>query len=400
MAVAIFLAAMLLLPLLLIGLDLVIPEAQGSSAAMQREIDSLKRSLNSLKADKTRVRGEISTLRSRTADVSQRKTLYDRQIALIEEEIDATTELITRINLAIAGEQLELEAAMAREAELSKRYISRVRYMEGMGDISYLSVLLRAESLSDLLTRYGTMRDIMASDRKLVAELISVREVIGDTVERLTLDRREQYDRTRELDGSYEELEELTGELYEMMGEYMADMARLAADERRIAEAEAKTQKELEEQEKALQRFLEEQRRRNNPFVGGEYGWPLPGYYRIGSGFGMRLHPVFRVNRQHNGIDVSAPRGTPIVAANAGEIITRTYGSGYGNYIVIDHGGGQASLYAHMSSFAGKGVGSTVTRGEVIGYVGTTGTSTGNHLHFEIIINGVRRNPEDFVRPR
>jgi murein DD-endopeptidase MepM/ murein hydrolase activator NlpD len=397
MIVAIFLAAMLLLPLILIGLEMLVPDAQGVT---QRDIDNLKRNLNALKADKTRVRGEISTLRNRQADVTQRKALYDQQIALIEEEIEATNELITQINLAIGEEQIELEAAMTREAELSERYIARVRHMEGMGEISYMSILLQASSLTDLLTRYTTMRDIMASDRKLVAELITVREEIEDRVARLTLDRREQYDLRLEQDEAQAELEELTEEVLAMMSRFMADMSRLAAEERSLAEAEAEAEKELKEKERELARILEELRRRNNPFVGGEYGWPLPGYYTVGSPFGTRLHPVFRVNRHHAGIDVGAPRGTPIVAANAGEIITRTYSSGYGNYIVIDHGGGQASLYAHMSSFASKGVGSRVAKGEVIGYVGSTGISTGNHLHFEIIINGQRVDPQPYLRRR
>jgi murein DD-endopeptidase MepM/ murein hydrolase activator NlpD len=398
MIVAIFLAAMLILPLILVViLDMAAPTAQGVT---QRDIDNLKQNLNALKADKTRVRGEISAVRTRQTDIHRRKALYDEQIAILESEIDLATELISGINLAIAREWTELEAAMAKEAGLMERYITRVRHMEGMGDISYLSILLQANSLSDLLTRYSTVRDIMESDNKLVGELVAVRKDIEGRIGQLTSDRREQYDLRQEQMESQEELEELTQEIYAMMSEYMADMVRLAADERRIAEAEAEAEKELKEAEAELARILEELRRRNNPFVGGEYGWPLPGYFSVGSGFGMRLHPVFRVNRMHSGIDVAAPRGTPIVAANAGEVITRTYSSGYGNYIVIDHGGGQASLYAHMSSFAGNSVGSRVAKGEVIGYVGSTGVSTGNHLHFEIIINGSRVDPQPLLRGR
>jgi murein DD-endopeptidase MepM/ murein hydrolase activator NlpD len=395
MAIAIFLAAMLIVPVLL---SAVIPSAQG--APSQREIDRLRTSLNGLKADKARVRGEINTIKTLTSDVYKKKELYDQQISIIEGEIDTSSELVAAISLAMAEEYIELEEAKAREAELSAQYIRRVRYMEAMGDISYMSVLLQAESLTDLLTRYTTMRDIMASDKKLVAELIDVRENIEETVAKLASDRREQYERARELDDSYAELEELTEELYVMMSQYMADMSKLAAEERTLADAEEKMAKELAEQEAALKRFREDQQRRNNPFVGGEYGWPLPGYYTIGSPFGTRIHPIYKVPRHHNGIDIAAPRGVPIVASNAGVIATRTYASGYGNYIIIDHGGGHASLYAHMSAFASKGVGATVEKGETIGYVGTTGLSTGNHLHFEIIINGSRVNPENYLRGR
>ena len=395
MIIAIFLAAMLIVPVLL---SAIIPSAQGTPS--QQEIDRLKSELNSLKADKSRVRGEISSLRSLTTSVQEKKSLYEEQISLISIELELTAELVYELNLTIAAEQIELEAVEIREAELSAQYERRVKYMEAMGDISYMSVLLQADSLSDLLTRYTTMRDIMASDKKLVTELIEIRELREEMINKLQADRREQYERTRELDEAYAELEELKEELEIIESEYMVEMAKLIAQDREIVNAEAQAQKELDEQEAALKRFLEEQRRRNNPFVGGEYGWPVPGYYTVGSPYGMRIHPIYRTNRMHNGIDVSAPGGTPIVASNAGVIDTRTYASGYGNYIIIDHGGGHASLYAHMSSFASKGVGSTVVKGETIGYVGTTGLSTGNHLHFEIIINGSRVNPESYLRGR
>lgn len=395
--VAVVLAAILILPLILAGIfALVAPDAQ---AVTQSEINSLRSSLNALKDERARVQREISALRNLQTSVYEQTVLYKDQIDIISEEVDLTARLISDLNYTIAQEQLGLEAAKIREEELTERYIVRVKAMEAMGDISYLSVILQADSLTDLLTRYTTMRDIMASDKKLVEELIETRQSIENTLARLAADKQELFERTQELDAAREEWDALKAGQHALMREYMAQRIELEADERNLASAEAEADKELKEAEAELQRILEAARRRNNPYVGGAYEWPLPGYYTVGSQFGMRLHPVYKVQRMHNGIDVSAPRGTPIVAANAGEILTREYSSGYGNYIVIDHGGGQQTLYGHMSSFASNSVGSRVARGEVIGYVGTTGVSTGNHLHFEVIVNGARQNPMNFVSP-
>jgi murein DD-endopeptidase MepM/ murein hydrolase activator NlpD len=142
--------------------------------------------------------------------------------------------------------------------------------------------------------------------------------------------------------------------------------------------------------------------RKKNEYVGGEYLFPVPGYTigsEDGSKFGMRMHPILKVQRRHNGVDSPAPTGTPIVAANSGTVIVVERHSSYGNYVVIDHGGGQATLYAHMSKF-NKKVNATVKRGDTIGYVGSTGLSTGPHLHFEIIINGKPQDPGPYLRGR
>jgi murein DD-endopeptidase MepM/ murein hydrolase activator NlpD len=125
----------------------------------------------------------------------------------------------------------------------------------------------------------------------------------------------------------------------------------------------------------------------------GELLWPVPGHRTVTSGFGIRLHPVFRVHRQHLGIDIGAPHGARVVASDTGTVITSEYDRSYGHYIVISHGNGMTTLYAHLSS---RGVrrGDVVVRGDTIGRIGSTGVSTGPHLHFEVMINGSRVNPQ------
>jgi murein DD-endopeptidase MepM/ murein hydrolase activator NlpD len=393
--IAIVMASLMLLSLLGAGLAYFLT----ADAVSQADINKRKAELAALRANRQNAQRQISALRGNRDEVIRLKSLYDEQIMSIEEDIEMTMELIADISFSIAEQQKALDEARDREAELDALFTERIQAMEQMGEMSQMSILFGSESLTGFLTRWSAVREIMEQDRRLAEELIGARIEIEETIKQLDEDRKEQNEQRRELADAQVELGELSAEAGAMMAEYGAEIGKLQADDRRYAEAEAKAEREIREMEETWARIQEEIRRRNNPFVGGEYHWPVPGHTRISSGFGMRLHPVFRVRRMHNGIDIGAPRNTPVVAANAGTVITRAYNSGYGNYIVIDHGGNQVTLYAHLHTFNVK-VGDRVTRGQHIGGVGTTGTSTGNHLHFEISINGERVDPEPLLRGR
>lgn len=391
MIVAIILAALMILPMLISGLSMLFPEAQ--AAVTQKDIDKTKETLKALKENKKKLENELSSLKNLKADIVQRKRVYDEQIATIEEEMLTVNDLISQINLAVAEQQQELDEKIALEAELREQYIARVQAMEAMGEISYLSIFLQAESLTDMLTRWEAVREIMARDQRLADDLVASRLEIEERMAQLDADKQEQYELKRELAASYEELAALSSECDAAMAEYVAQMAQyqvqLAEEDKRIADA----QKELSEQEAEVKRIAELMAKSNNKYVGGEYMWPVPGRTTISSPYGNRIHPIYKVKKFHTGIDIPAPKGTKVVAANSGKILVKTYSSGYGNYIVIDHGGGQATLYAHLSGFANFKVGDAVSVGEVIGYVGSTGLSTGNHLHFEIQKGGTHVNP-------
>ncbi|MEO2799758.1 M23 family metallopeptidase, partial [Flavonifractor plautii] len=180
-------------------------------------------------------------------------------------------------------------------------------------------------------------------------------------------------------------------EAQKLLDQINADAAELNRQLDDEMEGAAEIQAEIARKQKQL----EEERRQNNVTIDSEtnYLWPLPGYYRLTSLFGYRIHPITGKAHSHTGIDIPAPGGTPIQACKSGQVVTSAYHYSYGNYVVIDHGNGNSTLYAHMSSRA-VSEGQMVSQGQTIGYVGTTGSSTGNHLHLEVRDNYTRVNPE------
>ncbi len=408
MIVAVVLAALIILSAITGGiLTLIVPKAEG--AVTQSDLDKTREEINRLiterqrlKVEKEELQQEFNKIDSENTNIIALKVSYDSQIENAENEIDITKKLLSKYTLALAEYQWELEEAVKKETELRRQYAKRVRAMEGMGDISYLGILLQAESLSDLLTRWDAVNKIMAQDQRLIDDLLAASKDVIEKKARIEQDKIDVEATREEQEFQQAELARLSRESDKMMNEYTLklvqvknNMQKTDADIQTVEDAKREAEKEEKDQEEALKEIEAEKKRANNPYVGGEYKWPVPGYYNISSPFGDRMHPVYKVRKHHNGIDIApAPRGAEIVASNRGTIIIRKKSSSYGNYVVIDHGGGQSTLYAHLSKFAdGQQVGSKVEAEELIGYVGSTGVSTGNHLHFEIHKDGAPVNP-------
>jgi murein DD-endopeptidase MepM/ murein hydrolase activator NlpD len=362
--------------------SVAIPAAGAASS-----LDALRQNSKSLAAEKKKIQDELSEVKREKASAAKRKEALDRQIDITEQEIQNTEALIEALTGEIDRRQAELDEALRREAEQYEAFRIRVRAMEEAGDTGYLGVLLSADSFSDLLGRIGTVQEIMDYDLALMEDLQATRLVVEETKRALETDKDEQSSVKQTLSDRRAELARQSREQVQMLQELEKEEAefRKAIQEKEAAEADLRRQ---------ISRLMEELARKNTVYVGGEYTWPLPGY-TAGSPFGPRYHPVLRRNRMHTGQDIPAPTGTKILAANGGEVIKADYNSGYGNCVVIDHGGGQATLYGHMSRI-GVSVGQKVKKGAVIGYVGSTGLSTGPHLHFEIIINGSQVNPMNY----
>jgi murein DD-endopeptidase MepM/ murein hydrolase activator NlpD len=361
-----------------------IPDAK---AITQSEVDKLKNQLSSITAQRKELEKELKNLDKQQATMTQQIEALDNKIAAAEEEIELQLQLITALENLVSIKETELsesEAKMDAQYELMR---DRVRFMAEHGNVSYLSILLSSESFSDFLTRFEVIKSIVEHDNSIFD---AFRATCDDVASQKA-----------SLEESYAEAEAQEKLLEDNKAKMEAEVAQREAKMAELVKTESETRKEYNSIAAEEDKLVDDVRdavnelakQSSSVYVGGKFQWPLPAKNNIVTCvYGMRVHPITGVYKLHTGVDLRATSGTNIYAANSGTVITSTYSTAYGNYVVIDHGGGVATLYAHMTKRLVK-VGEKVKQGKVIGYVGSTGYSTGPHLHFEIIKNG------DYVDP-
>lgn len=365
--------------------------ASPALAVSQAEIDALEEQRDALKAERESMQADIDALKNEQAGILEQKRALDEQNEVYRQELELIEEQVSLYTRLVDEKAAELEEATAAEEEQLATYKQHVRAMEENGKYTYLSIIFGSRSLSELMSNLDMIGEIMEADKRIYDQYTAAREKAEEikaeyevTLEQLS-EKQDEYEAEKvELEAKIAEasamIEQLEAEIstnYDLYLEVLAQEEALESDiQNKIAE--------LERQEAA-----------SSITSTGSYIWPLPGY-SPGSAYGWRMHPIFNEMRFHAGEDIGAPSGTPILAADSG--VASVYpdnGNGYGNYIMISHGGGRVTLYAHMSAFAISG-GATVTQGQVIGYVGSTGNSTGPHLHFEVRVNGATTDPKQY----
>ena len=379
--VAIVLALMLILPMLISVLTAT------AAAVSQEEINGLQDNAEQLAAQKKALTAKLDALESDQNAAIQKKELLDEQIDVIQQQIDNVTAQINEFANLIAAQQAELEKTEALEKEQYELFCIRVRAMEENGTVSYWSILFNAASFSDLLGRLDFVSEVMEYDEGVIDQLKETRQKIADDKASLETEKAEVEaaksdlsDRQTELKTQLSKAQALVNDIEERADEYSQTL-----DD--IEKEEAKVQADI----KAKQ---EELARQGKEVLGeGDYLWPVPASHRITSNFGYREHPTQGGYKFHYGIDIGVASGNNVLASRSGTVLISQYSSSYGNYIVISHGGGDTTLYAHMSKRL-VSAGEVVTQGDVIGYSGSTGWSTGPHVHFEITENGTRVDPE------
>lgn len=394
MAVAILLAALIVLPFII---DALVPSA--NAAVTQKDIDKRQANRKLYGEQKTDLKKTLDDLKKQKNNAIKIKAALDENIELIELEIENNNQLLQDYSVRLAELQLELEANIAAEEEADTLFRARLRAMEEAGDVSYLSIVFESTSFSDLLGRMDIVNELMDADRRVIENLAAARAEIENTKTQVEQDKEEQYEISKQLASQQAELAEEYKAAEDMIAELNNDTAEA---EKAYKDAEDAEAKELAEVIKLQAEFKKQQeaKKKDTKYVGGEYLFPVPGKTintkDEQSLFGMRYHPILKRPKQHTGVDIQAAKGTTIVAANSGTVIVAGKSSSYGNYVVIDHGGGRATLYAHMSKIT-TSAGKSVERGQKIGEVGSTGLSTGNHLHFECINDGVKVDPLPYL---
>ena len=392
--IAIILAALMVVTVVVSSLMTIT-----AGAVSQAQIDALRDQKKAIVEQQNAVQSEINSLRYDKLSTTAKKTVLDNRISLTQEEIDNLIVLIAVYNDLIAEKEIEVAAAQRREDAQLDLYKSRLRKMEENGSISYIAVIFNAVSFADLLERIDFVGDIMKSDEQAYEDLVVARLETIAAKEQLEATRDEQELEKEALGIKQLELEEQVAEAIELLMIIDADLESATEIweefdneiEKINADIAAKSE-ELRRQEAAAAAAG-----RSGTTVNGSGSLMWPGTSNVVTSlFGTRKHPVHQVYIKHNGTDIRAAYGSNIYAADSGTVITATYSSSYGNYVVIDHGSnGMTTLYAHMSRLNVKS-GQSVSKGDIVGYAGSTGTSTATHLHFEVAVNGERQDPLNY----
>ena len=367
-------------------------------AVTQSEIDALKSQKSQLASQKNSLQSTINSLQGQQNDQIALKNALDEKNAITVKQILNLNEQIELHTQLIEQKTEEVDEAQKVADEQLEKYKVRVRAMEESGRYNYFEVLFGASSIGEFLSLIDDIGDIMRSDKEL-------EDAYRQSVKELKAVKAEYEQAKADMEDSKTELEALKAQQEKDIAEATAVIASLQGD----ISSNSSLLSELSEQEKQLNADIQkkvdelnkqQQQNNNNGNSGGStvgtgsLVWPSYCTY-ITSRQGPRTHPVTGEYKNHGGTDIGASYGSAIYAADSGTVVRSSDGwnGGWGNYVMIDHGNGMQTLYAHMSSRA-VSVGQTVSRGQTIGYVGSTGMSTGPHLHFEMYINGSRIDPQ------
>ena len=366
------------------------PLTTPAQAVSQWEIDALQQQKDTIAQNKKDQQAALDALQAEQAGYIEQKTALDKQQEMAVEEINLTKEQLEMYQAMIEEKQAEADQAQAdADAQLVK-YKEHLRNMEEQGMFNfYLSILFGADSFSDLLARIDMISEIMEYDKQVEEDYKDARDFALEVKAEYEAYEAELSVKAEELqaeiDALQAELEATQQQIDALQNDidsYTAAYAEYAADEDRV-QAE-------------IDRLTEELKKQNTPVASsGSYAWPCPSCYTITSNYGYRYLELYGYTRLHAGVDIGAQYGASVTAAASGSVTVATYSSSYGNYVMIYHADGSSTVYAHMSSLA-VSAGQYVNQGDVIGYVGSTGNSTGPHLHFEVRINGSTVDPMQF----
>ena len=377
-------------------------------AVTQSQIDELKEQRNVIRAQRQEKQAIVEALEAEKADVVAQKQAMDERNMYTLQQIQLNNQEIELYDEMIAEKAAELEEAQRLENEQLERYRARVRAMEENGGYNILAIISKSDSFSDMLTAMDDVGEIMESDRQLEDAYIAARENTESVKADYEDTRSELEDLKAQLKAEQEELEkdieeaiqiilDLENDLENRQAEYDAIMAAEDAANATIDKlvAELEAQRAAEAAAAAAAGGGGSGGGGGNANATGSFLWPVASYVYVSSRFGLRVHPITGEKKSHTGIDIASNQGTAVYASDGGSVTLAGWNGGYGNCIMIDHGNGYVTLYGHLSSIS-VSVGQTVSQGATIGAVGSTGNSTGPHLHFEVLKNGTRIDPEQF----
>jgi len=367
-----------LLVILLLSLNIV--------QAYADSLSELKQKQKTINAQIAENKKKITAMQKETKNVTSEINQLDYKVELASQDLEAVENELKIVNENIIITTEELKEAQTALNDKDEQFKKRLRTMYMNGDVGYIDVLLSSGDVKDFLSRQEMIQKIAEYDKELLVFMKDKRDTVDGKKTQLESQRASVEVTKSKIESRKQNYENVSREKEALMGRLLEDVKEFEKEYDKLNDFA----KQIESQIYKLQV-------NTGAYSGGKMAWPLPSSTRITSQYGYRIHPIFKTKKLHTGLDVGAPSGSAIVAAADGTVIYSDWLGGYGKAIMVDHGGGIVTLYGHCSSLV-KSSGTKVKRGDTIAKVGSTGNSTGPHLHFEVRKNGKYENPLPWVK--
>lgn len=330
---------------------------------------------------------ELTQTQSELSDNLKEVEELDEKIKVSEAELEELNKQVEELKTSMNQIETELNEVTEKYEKQKAIFEKRVVALYETGEIDYLDILLNSNSLSEFISSYYVIAEITEADNDLLND-------IADKKDKIALEKEKLENEKKEL-STLVETQNRTSKILQNTKKIRENYISKLSDEEKAKQAQIdEMTKQYEEINKQILELAEQGL--DTQYIGGELAWPVPGYTKITSKYGMRVHPITGQYKLHTGVDIGAPMGANFIAANDGIVVKSEYNSAYGRMVIIDHGGGISTLYAHGSEFLVE-VGQTVKRGDAVLKVGSSGYSTGPHAHFEVRINGVVTDPMPYI---
>ncbi|GFN32631.1 murein hydrolase activator EnvC family protein [Paenibacillus xylaniclasticus] len=374
------------------------PEAEASStiSEINKQLEQVKKQAQEAAATRRSAEQESKEVLAQKNEVAQSVNELSKQIDEIGQQRNNVQQQIDKTEQDLMEAGQEKEEASARVVARKKMLDSRLQLMYQNGVVSYIDVLMSSTSFTDFIDRFDALQSIVNQDKDILEQhkkdkalIIQKEAEIKEKFNELSA----KYEKLENYEAMLEEKEKAKKQLIAQLNDKMAELEDISEEQEKVMLELAQKTAELERKKR------EEQKKQTVFYTGGKLAVPIKDPYRISDPFGYRIHPIYHTKKLHAGLDMAAPAGTNIYAAESGVVITAGWTNGYGYTVILDHGNGLWTLYGHIRKGGIKvKVGDNVKRGEKIAEVGSTGNSTGNHLHFEVRLNGTAKDPNGYLK--
>ena len=360
-------------------------ESENNTTNLQTQ--DLQTQRDELQNQLSEANGELEEVQSNLSENLQQVEKLDEKIATAETQLEEQESKITELKDSINKIETELNTVTEKYEKQRKLFEQRLVATYESGETQYLDILLKSKSISDFLSSYYIITELAELDNDLISELEEKKKTID-------LSRQKLENEKEELATIIENQTRLSRTLQNTKKMRESFIEKLSDEEKNLQTKIDEINAQYEVVNKQILALA--QQGIDTAYIGGELAWPVPGYTRITSKYAMRVHPITGQYKLHTGVDIGAPEGANFIAANDGIVTKAEYNTAYGKMVIIDHGGGISTLYAHGSEILVE-VGQNVKRGETVLKVGSTGYSTGPHAHFEVRINGITTDPLPYI---